>query len=544
MQPGTLEPPVGIERSRRRRLEWLIKAIAKALLCFTILVGIALLALSLAWPFTERALIGILQERSVRSVTIDRFRITYFPPGCIAEGISFLHRKHKNKPPLITMSRLEVSGSYWGMVTPHKRLSKVRVYGMHVSVPPPNPNGGPNPVMPLTRSTSGPSIIIGTVVADGAVLDFIQNNPADPPVHLVLQKLALDGVGNDKPLNYRAVIYNPSPAGTIESAGRFGTWNPDDPAQTPVSGWYRYLNGNLGMYKVISGTFNSQGSFDGTLNQIKVSGKVDVPKFHISGSSHTRDLAADFHAVVNATDGDVFLNGVLARFDHTALRFSGVIEGHPGKAGKAVSLEMTSESGRIEDLLNLFIEAKLPPLTGNITLSNHFELPPQPGSFVTGMKLEGQFGVGSGKFTNSDIQSSLKRISQSAVKKDHLPPENPVTLVSNLHGKTTVENGVAHLSDLLLRVPGAEASLSGTYNLVNYDIDLHGTLITDGSASAAATGFKSFLLKAISPLLKKRSGRQIVPFKVTGNYHKVQMGLDFGHHTVPRTLQSRDQRGP
>jgi hypothetical protein len=56
-------------------------------------------------------------------------------------------------------------------------------------------------------------------------------------------------------------------------------------------------------------------------------------------------------------------------------------------------------------------------------------------------------------------------------------------------------------------------ALTGTYNLVNYDIDLHGTLITDGSASAATTGFKSFLLKAASPFLKKKSGKQTVPFK-------------------------------
>ncbi len=111
-------------------------------------------------------------------------------------------------------------------------------------------------------------------------------------------KLALDGVGNNQPLDYRAVIYNPSPAGTIESSGRFGTWNSDNPAQTPVKGWYRYLHGNLGMYKAISGTLVSQGNFDGTLDRINVRGKANVPDFHVTESSHTRDLAADFHAIV------------------------------------------------------------------------------------------------------------------------------------------------------------------------------------------------------------------------------------------------------
>jgi hypothetical protein len=542
-QHQTLEQPIGIKRPRDRRPKWLTKAIVRTLVCVAILLGIGLLVLAVEWPFTKQALIDVLQERSVRSVRIEHFRITYFPPGCVAEGISFLHRKHKNKPPLITISKLEVRGSYSGMITPHKRLSSVRVYGMHVTVPPPDPNGGPNPVMPLTQSNSGRSVIIGTVMADGAVLDFIQKNPANPPVHLVLHKLALDGVGKNRPLDYRTVIYNPSPAGTIESSGQFGTWNPDNPAQTPVKGWFQYLHGNLGMYKAIRGTLASQGSFDGTLSQINVTGKADVPNFHVTDSSHTRDLAADFHAIVNATDGNVFLNDVLARFDRTAVLFSGAIEGHPGKNGKAVSLEITSTKGRIEDLLNLFIEDKQPPVTGNVSFASHFELPPQPPSFVTGMKLQGDFGVGSGKFTNADIQSSLSRISENAAKKDRLPVENPATLVSNLQGKATVENGVAHLSALSLRVPGAAASLSGTYSLVNYDIDLHGTLITDGSASAATTGFKSFLLKTMSPFLKKKSGKQTVPFKITGDYRKVQIGLDLGHKkrssTEPRPVRER-----
>ncbi len=525
----TLEPKLGIERPRGRRPEWLRRAIIRTLACIAVVIGIALLGLALEWPFTKQALIDVLQERSVRSVTIDRFRITYFPPGCVAEGIRFLHRKHKNKPPLITIAKLEVRGSYWGMITPRKRLSSVRVYGLHLTVPPPNPNGGPNPVMPLTQSNSGRTVNLGAVIADGAVLDFLQKNLANPPLHLVLNHLALDGVGNNRPINYRAVLYNPSPAGTIESSGQFGTWNSDNPAQTPVKGWYRYLHGNLGMYKAISGTLASQGSFDGTLDQINVIGKADVPNFHVADSAHTRDLSADFRATVNATDGNVVLNDAVARFDRTTIRFSGTVEGHPGKNGKAVSLAMTSASGRIEDLLDLFIDASQPPLTGNIAFASQFELPPQPNSFVTAMNIQGEFGVGAGKFTNNEIQSSLSRISENAAKKDGLSPENLATLVSNLQGRVMVQGGVAHLSRLSLRVPGAEASLRGTYNLVNYDIDLHGTLITDGSASAATTGFKSFLLKAASPFLKKKSGRQMVPFKITGNYNKVSLGLDMGH---------------
>jgi hypothetical protein len=510
---------------RRPLSKWIIRSLVGG----ATLIGIALLVLAYNWPFKEQALKDVLQERSVRSVTVDHFRVTYFPPGCIAEGVKFLRRKHKDKPPLITISRVEVRGSYLGMITPHKRLSDVRVYGLHVTVPPPAPNGGPNPVMPLTKSGSGRSVIIGTVTLESTVLDFIQKTPGEPPVHVVVPRLTLDGVGNDQPLRYRAAIGISSPPSAIESKGEFGTWDPDEPARTPLKGWYRLQQGDLGVYKAISGILASTGDFGGTLGEIEVHGRADVPDFHVSGSSHSRDLKADYDAVVNGTDGNVLLKDVVARFDRSTIRFDGAIEGHPGRNGKAVSLDMTSSSSRIEDLLDLFIQAKRAPFTGNVEFAGQFTLPPKPASFLNDMQVQGEFGVAAGKFRSQEIQTSLSRISESAANKDHLPLEDPATLVSNLHGRVMVKDAIANLAGLSLRVPGAEASLDGTYNLANYKVDLHGTLMTDGSAAAAATGFKSFLLTAISPFLKKKEGRQTIPFKIAGTYQKVQVGLDLGH---------------
>jgi hypothetical protein len=87
---------------------------------------------------------------------------------------------------------------------------------------------------------------------------------------------------------------------------------------------------------------------------------------------------------------------------------------------------------------------------------------------------------------------------------------------------------VATLSGLSFSVPGADATLSGTYNLVNYKIDLHGTLLTTGQPGDATTGFKSFVVKAISPLFKRRHSEKVVPFKITGDFHNPRCDLDFG----------------
>src|SRR5450755_1792031 len=511
--------------------KWLLTGLLSAMA----LAGGALLLLALYWPFTEQGLIDVLQQRTVRSVTIGSFRVTYLPPGCVAEQICFLHRKHKEKPPLITIKKIVVRGSYWGMISPHKRLATVGVYGMHVTVPPPDPSGGPNPIMPLTHGTSGPPISIGTVVADGAILNFIQSAPGKPPLRLTIDKLRLEGVGNDQPLKYWATIYNTNPPGTIESNGIFGTRNPDNPASTPVHGWYRFTNANLGVYKVITGTLASTGSFNGNLGAIDVKGSIDVPNFHVTDSSHTRDLRADFDATVAGTDGNVALNTVKARFDRTTVLFTGAVEGQPKDPGKVVSLSIQCDNGRIEDLLGLVITEKQAPTSGNLTLRAQFVLPPGPKSFLGDMRVDGRVGVASGKFTSKEIQTSLARVSETAARKDNLPDEDAATLVSELDGGVSVRNGTAYLFNLKLGFPGGMASMSGSYNLLNSDIDLHGVLATDGSPSAATTGFKALLLKTASPFLKKDGiDRKTVPFKISGYYHNVQVGIDRGHNKSSR----------
>src|SRR6478672_6299384 len=145
-----------------------------------VILGVPLLVLALIgvwvavknWPFTRQSIVDALQESSSRTVTIDRFRMTFFPPGCVAEGISFLHRKHKDKPPLITIRQLEVLGSYSGLTESPKRLVAVRVIGMHVTVPPRAPDGT-NPIMPLTDVRSRRPIVVSKVTTDGVVLDFM-----------------------------------------------------------------------------------------------------------------------------------------------------------------------------------------------------------------------------------------------------------------------------------------------------------------------------------------------------------------------------------
>ena len=87
---------------------WIL--VSAAVLVVAVAVGAILLALN--WPFTQTAVTKALEDRFARDVKIHKFRSTYFPPGCVAEGIEFLHRKRKDLPPLITVQTLTIRTSY------------------------------------------------------------------------------------------------------------------------------------------------------------------------------------------------------------------------------------------------------------------------------------------------------------------------------------------------------------------------------------------------------------------------------------------------
>jgi AsmA-like C-terminal region len=489
-----------------------------------VVLGFAGCAYLLAnWPFAEQRLIDALQESSVRTVTIGSFHRTYFPPGCVAQDIRFLHRQDKSKPPLITVRKIVIEGSYLGMIDSPKRLAKVLVQGMHVTVPPDRPDGT-NPVMPLTDVNSKRPIVIGTVIADGTVLDFVSSREGREPLQLVLEKLALDGVGNNQPISYRATIQNSEPPGLIESTGRFGPWISDHPGQTAVSGSFTFTHADLGVFKGLSGMLSSAGQFSGSLAHIKISGRCELPNLHVARSAHTENVTSEFQATVNATDGDTVLEQVQSRINRTALVSKGTVSGETGKKGKVVILNVSSADGRIEDFLDTVLSARIPALTGSINLRAKVIIPPEKVEFLRKIELEGDFGVVNGKFASEGTQNALNKLSGSS--RPAQTASDMETALSNLKGHIAAKNGLATLTAVSFSIPGADAQIHGTFNLLTDQVDLHGVLRTDGKVWAVTHGFKSLMMHAIAPFLKHKSGTTSVPFKITGKYPDPSISLD------------------
>jgi hypothetical protein len=478
------------------------------------------------WPFTRQAVVVALQDRFARTVEIRSFRRTYFPPGFVAEGISFEHRKRKDLPPLITVQTLVVKASYIGMLRPQKHLGEVKVIGLHVTVPPKNPNGQPSPVMPLTDSNKSDTLAIGEIRTDDAVLEFMPSQAGEEPFQMDIHRLTLSHVGGSGSISFRASLANTEPPGEIQSTGQIGPWSEDDPGSTPVSGSYTFDHANLGVFEGIAGTLSSKGKFSGTLGRIETQGAVDVPDFHVSGSKHTVQLSTEFRALVDGTNGDTYLQAVKSHFESTTALTSGRVGGQPGQHGKTVALEMTVSDGRIDDLLRLVTEEKTPSMTGSASFRASIKVPPGPLGFLNKLGFEGDFGLGNDRFTDAAVQVPLNKLTESARGEDKKQQaDDPETVLSDLKGHVSVKNGIATLSNVSFNAPGTFAQIRGTYNLLNNAVNLQGILRTNGKLSDTTSGFKAVVLKAVGPFLKKKTVT-VVPFTITGTSMHPSYGLD------------------
>jgi hypothetical protein len=499
----------------------------------------AVILLALNWPFTQAAVTKTLQDRFARDVRIRDFRKTYFPPGCVAQGVEFLHRKRKDLPPLITVQQLTIRASYSGLLRIHQTVNEIHVDGLHVLIPP-KAREGTKQVFPLTNSTSGKNVDIGEIATDNAVLEFMPKEPGQESFVLRIDHLTLDQVGENNPVTFHARFKNTQPLGDIVSDGQFGPWNEDEPGSTQVSGSYVYQHVNLGVFGGIAGTLSSQGKFSGTLGHIEAEGEVDVPDFEVSRSGHPVHLASKYHALIDGTNGDTSLTRVESHFRKTTVVTQGDVKGHPGGHGKTARLELSVDQGRVEDLLWMFSHSSRPAENGSVQLHAKVELPPGPPSFLRRLRLEGDFGIGSGQFASASVQTPVNRLAESASgeKKDR-EELDPAVVLSNLKGHIAAQGGIARLSNVSFTEPGTLAEIEGTYNLLDSGVKLRGVLHTSGKLADTTAGFKSFVLKALNPFIKKKNVT-VVPFEINGTSSNPVFSLDLDGK---RTLSAKNPPG-
>src|SRR5207249_6415433 len=136
------------------------------------------------------------------------------------------------------------------------------------------------------------------------------------------------------------------------------------------------------------------------LGKIVVDGKTDTPDFRIAISGHPVPLHTDFHAVVDGTSGDTYLEPVKAEILHSALTANGSVVRVKDPNGHRVLLDVTVGPARIDDLLRLGVRTDPPVMTGAAMLKTTLELSPGEADVSDRLKLRGNFRISNAHFTN------------------------------------------------------------------------------------------------------------------------------------------------
>jgi len=476
-----------------------------------LVIGLLVVLYSRIWPYSRESVVQDLAEAADSTVTIQSFHKTYMPPGCVIYGVQFQHGAEHFK--LITIQKLIIQGSYLGILRRH--VSRITAVGAKVFIPP----FGSNP----TFRTQHSKTVIDEIVADGSSVEFEPETPDKKPVIFEVHEALLRDVRWAAPINYSLNLHNPEPPGELSVAGKFGGWTTGHPGDTPLSGDYTFDHADLSVYGGIAGTLSSKGRFGGVLQHVNISGTTDVPDFEVTSGGHKVRFDTKFDAYVDATHGDTFLNRVEAHWGRTTLLAHGKVAKFDAHKGKFTDMQLTVPNGRIEDILGLFVSEPRSPMSGETSIQAHAELPPGHEGFLKKVKLVGHFGIEEGTFSKPTMQRDVEELSAGARGQNK---EDPETVLTDLRGQVALEGGIAHFSNLTFGVPGARAQMHGTYSLIDYKIDLHGQMSVDTKISKTASGFKSFLLKVMDPIFKKKKKGEIVPVHITGTYHKPQYGLD------------------
>jgi AsmA-like C-terminal region len=514
--PATLEQPKIVQpRSPERPSAWRWCLLA-ALLLGVILVGGAVF-FNRDWPFTPKNVVSELEQATDSKVTFGAFHRNFLPhPGCYLESVTLTRGDKPGEQEVMKIRQLTINGKWTGLIQKH--VAVIRADGVEATFPP--IGTGPGWTPPDT------DVIVDKLIANGAELQFIRHNPKEKPLLFSIRKFTAHHLVSQEPIKFEVNLVNPQPPGDIEASGTFGPWNKKVVSETPVKGNYTFRNADLSSFGGIAGILTSDGVFDGNLDSIDIKGRTSTPDFSTTDTPHKLDLSSEFHAEVDATNGDVKLDQVQAKLVKTLVLTKGSVESHKELDGKVASLNFNVRDGRIQDLLLMFVSDKQSPLNGTVSLRAQTLVPPGKAPFLKRVQMNGDFGIESARFTKDETQTSINKLSTAGQGQGN-QTDNPDRVLTDLEGHVVVKDGVATFTGLRFRVPGARARLNGTFDLITQKVDLRGMLYMDAKLPEATSGIKSFLLKAIDPFLKKnRHGGAKVPVSITGTYRNPSYHAD------------------
>ena len=294
------------------RWHWIV-GIALLLIVVITVVGILIFN---ARPILRTRVIESLSTRFKSKVELDAFDVSLVKGLQVSgEGLRLFGDGDPNNhepgvQPLIGVAEFRFRMGILDFLRSPMRVKTVYVKGLRLNLPPREQSAQ----MKNMGSEGGKiKILVDSLVCDEAQLIINTLRPGRLPLEFDIKSLKMTSIAPDGPMHFDADLTNPKPVGNVLSSGSFGPWQADSPRDTPVSGTYSFNHADLGTIKGIGGILSSTGQYGGTLDNIVVDGKTDTPDFRIATSGRIVPLHTEFHAIVDGTSGDTYLQPVKAK---------------------------------------------------------------------------------------------------------------------------------------------------------------------------------------------------------------------------------------
>ena len=532
--PRSPAPVARSPKSRLRRIIFWSAIGGAAVVGVLIAISLVLLHPSRLKPRVE----SLLSERLNLAVTIDEISVSFLPrPRIAGRGMVFRFPGRDDLPPFIDV------GAFWmdiGLLSALRRhVETVHLDDMTISVPPDRdrPALGPDPATaadegaapePGATPPSSDGVVVDHLISHNATLRFLPGKPTDTPLVFVVHDLALEDVGFERAITFRAKLTNPIPRGVVETEGTFGPWRRDLPQAVAIAGKYVFTGADLSTINGIGGRLGSTGTYDGRLTAIHAKGTTNTPDFSLDLGGSPVPLQASYIATIDGTSGTTRLDRVDAVLGQTAIFASGIITNLPGPDGHDIKLNYAITDGRIEDVLRLAMDKPTAMMTGEIALQGTLALPPGRGPVRRRLQLAGSFGLDDARFSDGEVQQKLRefsRRSQGIKKEDGAAMPR---VMSDFRGRFALAGGVLSFRELAFQVPGADVRLAGSYRIEGAEIDFRGNLRMKATVSKAMGGVKSIFLKPFDFIFRKDGAGAVVPIKITGTRDAPKMGIEFG----------------
>ena len=486
----------------------------------------------------EGRVVAALREHYQSDVTVENLHIKI---GAViyatADNLVIPNRTDPALPPLITVKHLSLHAGLLELLRTPVHISDLKLEGLEIKVGPKHHSGsvaGEKNQLSATgsekrlakpkRASHLADFVIDKVNTDGAKLYILRRDPSREPLLFDLRKLELHSAGAGEPMKFTAELTNPKPPGLIETSGYFGPWNFDDAGSTPLGGHYDFEHADLSVFNGISGILSSIGDYSGMLNNILVDGTTDTPDFALDHGGTTVHLTTKFHAIVDGTNGNTYLQPVKAHFLESDIVTNGEVAGKPGQKGKTITLDVDIQHARVQDMLALAAKSQ-PILTGALAVKAKLDLPPGKDAVLDRILLNGKFHVSNARFNNDTIDHVVVELSRRGQGKPG--DQSIIDVPADFAGDFDLKNRTLSFADLQFTVPGAEAQFKGAYGIRGETLNLTGDVRLRATVSEAVGGSKGWLLFPLDLIFEKHGAGTYVPVTITGTREHPQVHVQW-----------------